>query len=175
MFDTMTLTKAAGGLFGSFLIFLLGLWAADSIYGLGEGGHSEGEHAMGYEIAVAESSDSGAAANTGPDFATLFAAADAAKGESVFSKCKACHSTEAGANGVGPSLHGVVGRKVDSAPGYSYSGALEKVVDTWTPENIFHFIENPKGFAPGTKMGFAGLKKPEDRVNLIAYLQSVAN
>jgi len=179
MFDTMTLTKAAGGVFGAFLIYLLGVWASETIYGTGaEVPHAasaeEGEHhAMGYVIEVASSG--GASEEAAPDFATLFAAADAGKGEKVFSKCKACHKVEAGANSTGPTLYGVVGRPVDSEPGFAYSGALTAAGETWTPENLFHFLEDPKGVAPGTKMGFAGLKKAEDRVNVIAYLESVAN
>jgi len=180
MFDTMTLTKAAGGLFGAFLIYLLSVWAAETIYGTsGEASHAAteeygGGHKMGYVIEVA-SSEGGATEAAAPDFATLFAAADAGKGEKIFSKCKACHKIEAGVNSTGPSLYGVVDRPVDSAPGFDYSGALTQAGDVWTPENLFHFLEDPKGVAPGTKMGFAGLKKPEDRVNVIAYLASVPN
>ena len=59
---------------------------------------------------------------------------------------------------------------MDTAEGYGYSGALEQVVEVWTPENLYHFLENPQGFAPGTTMSFAGLGKSEDRVNVIAYL-----
>jgi cytochrome c len=174
MFDTMTLTKALGGVCGAFLIYLLGAWASQTIYGTGNEIPHEAagaEHTMGYTIEVAAAAPKEQAA--APDFATLWAAADPAKGEKIFNKCKGCHSIVDGKNGTGPSLYGVVGRPVDSEPGYSYSGAFEKVVKTWTPENIFHMIKKPKEFAPGTKMGFGGLPSPTDRVDLIAYLKSV--
>lgn len=172
MFDTMTLTKIVGGVCGAFLIFLLGNWAAESLYHVGPKGHGEGEHARGYAIEVA-AAEGGATAEAGPSFEEVYAAADAAAGEKVFGKCKSCHKLEDGANASGPHLFAVVDRKVDSVAGFGYSGALEKVAETWTPENLYHFLENPKGFAPGTKMGFAGIKKESDRANLIAYLATV--
>jgi cytochrome c2 len=110
------------------------------------------------------------AVEEGPKFAELFAAADTANGEKVFRNCAACHSLEKGENKAGPYLYGVVGRKVDTAEGYAYSGALEKVVDVWTPDALNAFLENPKGYAPGTAMGYAGLRKAQDRADVIAYL-----
>lgn len=173
MFDTMTMTKIVGGFCGAFLVFLLGNWAAESVYGGGEGGH--GEHAQAYVVPV---EDAGAAAEPvaeGPSFEEAYAQADAAAGEGVFRNCRSCHSIEQGKNGTGPSLYGVVGRPVDSIADYSYSGALEQVVDVWSPDHLNSFLTDPKGFAPGTKMTFAGLNKIEDRVNLIAYLDSLDN
>ncbi|WP_377069335.1 c-type cytochrome [Roseovarius ramblicola] len=167
----MTLTKATGAICGSLLVFLLGGWAAESIYSMG-GGHGE-DHAQGYVIDTGDDGASEEPVDEGPDLAALFAEADAGKGERVFNKCKACHQVEDGANGVGPHLYDVVGRKVDSVEGYTYSGALEEVADVWTAENLFAFLENPAGYAPGTAMGFAGLGKPEDRANVIAYLDQI--
>jgi len=108
-----------------------------------------------------------------PDMAAIFAAADASKGERVFNKCKACHMLEDGANGVGPHLYDVVGRDVGAVGGYSYSGALSEAADVWTAENLYAFLENPAGYAPGTSMGFAGLGKSEDRANVIAYMDQI--
>lgn len=170
--DTMKSTKIVAGLCGSLLVFMLGGWAASAIYGGGGGHHgAEGEHDQGYLIEVAASGDGDSGAEQALPFEDVMAAADPAKGEKVFSKCKACHSLTAGENKTGPSLHGVVNRKVDTEAGFSYSGALEKVADTWTPENLYHFLENPKKFAPGTAMSFSGLKKDTDRADLIAYLE----
>lgn len=169
--DTMTSTKILGGFCGAFLIFLLGKWAAEVIYHTG-GGHGEGQQA--YVIDTGEDEGGGEVAE-GPDFAELMASADPGKGEKVYGKCRACHKVEPGANGTGPTLYGVVGRPVDAVDGFSYSGALEAVVDVWTPEHLNAFLENPKGYAPGTKMSFAGLKKVEDRANLIAWLDSLDN
>ncbi|WP_104020336.1 c-type cytochrome [Roseovarius nitratireducens] len=171
MFDTMTLTKATGAICGSLLVFLLGGWAAESIYSMG-GGHGE-DHAQGYVIDTGDEGASEEPADEGPDLAALFAEADAGKGERVFNKCKACHQVEDGANGVGPHLYDVVSRDVGSVGGFGYSGALSEAADVWTAENLFAFLENPAGYAPGTSMGFAGLGKPEDRANVIAYLDGV--
>ncbi len=170
MFDTMTLTKIVGGFCGALLVFLLGNWAADAIYGGGEG-HGETEQA--YSIPVEDSAAPAAAADAGPTFEEAYAMADAAAGEKVFRNCQSCHSTEAGKNMTGPSLHGVVGRAVDVVEGYSYSGALIKVADVWTPEHLNSFLTGPRAFAPGTAMTFAGLPKIQDRANLIAYLASI--
>lgn len=175
MLDTMTFTKIVGGLCGSLLIFLLGNWAADALYatGGGHGGHGEeGEHHAGYII---ETDVGGGAAEeeVEVDFATLMAAADPGAGEKVFKKCKACHKTEDGANATGPFLYGIVGRAIGGVDGFKYSGALGALGDSWTPEALNAFLENPKATAPGTSMSFKGLGKPEDRANLIAYLDGL--
>jgi cytochrome c len=170
MFDTMTLTKIIGAGCGALLIFLLGNWAGEAIYHVG-GGHGD-EDVAAYVIEVEEEESAGEAEEV-VDFATVLASADAGKGERVFSKCKACHALEDGANGTGPHLYAVVGREIGSVPGYGYSGALKEQADVWTPEHLDGFLANPKGWAPGTKMGFAGLRKIEDRANLIAYLETI--
>lgn len=171
MFDTMTLTKIVGGFCGALLIFLLGNWAAESLYHVG-GGHGEGEQVAGYAI---ETGGEAEPAEPEPEvsFVEVFASADPGKGERVFNKCKACHKVVEGENGVGPSLYGVVGRKVDSVAGYNYSGALEKVVDVWTPQHLNSFLKDPQGYAPGTAMSFSGLPDIEDRANVIAYLDQL--
>ena len=172
MFDTMTLTKVVGAVCGSLLDLLLGKWAAETLYHVGAGGHGE-EHAQAYTIDTGSEEAAGAETET-VDLVAVLAAGDADKGAKVFSKCSACHKLEKGANATGPYLHGIVGRAVDAAEGFSgYSGALEKVADVWSPEHLYAFLENPKGFAPGTKMAFAGLKKSEDRADLIAYLATI--
>src|SRR6056297_482846 len=171
MFDTMTLTKTAGAFCGALLIFMLGNWAAESIYSMG-GGHGE-DHAQGYVIDTGEDEAAEEVADEAPDMAAIFASADASKGERVFNKCKACHVLEDGANGVGPHLYDVVGRDVGAVDGFGYSGALSEVADVWTAEELYAFLENPAGYAPGTSMGFAGLGKSEDRANVIAYMDQV--
>jgi len=171
MFDTMTLTKAGGAFCGALLIFLLGGWASELIYH-GSGGHGD-DHAQAYVIAV---EDDGADAEPEEkiDVAAILAAGSAADGEGLWRGCQSCHALEAGENGTGPYLYGVVGRDVGAADGFgSYSGALSEVADVWTAENLFGFLENPKGWAPGTSMGYNGMRKPEDRADLIAYLDSL--
>lgn len=157
MFDTMTMTKVVGGLCGTLLVFLLGGWAAETIYhtGGGHGGDHGEEHHAAYVI---ESHGDGgdAPVEEGPSFEEVYAAADPAAGEAQWRNCVSCHALEPGENKTGPSLYGVVGRPVGTEEGFNYSGALVAVADTWTPEALNGFLENPRGYAPGTAMGFNG-------------------
>ncbi|TCL08060.1 cytochrome c [Shimia isoporae] len=173
MFDTMTMTKVVGALCGALLIFLLGSWAAESIYHTGPKGHGDDHAKQAYVIEVDSGDSPAEEAEAGPSLEELLASADVDKGAKVFGKCKACHKLEDGANATGPHLYGIVGREVDGVAGYNYSGALIAVADTWTPENLDGFFANPRGYAPGTKMSFSGLKKATDRANLIAYLETI--
>lgn len=170
MFDTMTMTKVLGALCSTLLVFLLGGWAAELIYH-GSGGHDDHEQAYVIEVEGEEAAEAEVVAEV--PFEELFAAASAADGEAVFRNCRACHSVEAGQNGTGPYLHGVVGRGVGSADGFNYSGALSEAAEVWTPEELNAFLLDPKGYAPGTSMSFNGLRSAEDRANLIAYLDSL--
>lgn len=106
------------------------------------------------------------------DFAALLASADAAAGEKVFGKCKSCHTIEAGGeNKVGPNLHNVVGANIASKDSFSYSDALRGLGGVWEYERLNTFLTNPKAYAAGTKMSFAGLSKPDQRAAVIAYLR----
>ncbi len=171
MFDTMTMTKVVGAVCGSLLVFLLGSWAAESLYHTGGGGHGEeGGQAYVIDTGVEEPVEG---AEEGPDFATVYAAADVGAGEKVFAKCKACHKLD-GTNGTGPYLNAVVDRAKAAATDFAYSEVLVGMsADAWTTDNLNAFLENPKGYAPGTKMAFVGLPKVEDRANVIAYLATV--
>jgi cytochrome c len=171
MFDTMTVTKAGGALCGAFLIFLLGNWAAESLYSTEPAAHGDEEVAQAYSVDTGEAA-SGEAEAEGPDFATVLAAADMAKGEKVFGKCKACHKID-GTNSTGPHLDGVVGRAIAGVGDFGYSDAVKALGGNWEPARLNDFLTNPKSYAAGTKMSFAGLPKVEDRANLIAYLQSL--
>jgi cytochrome c len=99
---------------------------------------------------------------------------DAAAGEKTFLQCKACHVLEEGVNRVGPSLHGIIGRTAGSVAGYNYSAANKNSGITWSEEELFRYLEAPQKVVPGTKMAFAGLKKPQDRANVIAYLKTAS-
>ena len=164
MFDTMTLTKIVGSLCAAFLILLFGKWAAESLYHVG--GHGE----QAYVIEVDDGSDSGELEVEVP-FEEVFASADAGAGEKLWRQCQACHKLD-GTDGTGPHLNGVVGRDKGGVSGYGYSEILASMEGDWTPENLSGFIENPKDYAPGTKMSYKGMDDVEDRANLIAYLQA---
>lgn len=107
-----------------------------------------------------------------------FAAGDATKGQKVFKKCAACHSLEAGKKKIGPSLHGVIGRTAGTAKGYKYSKAMKAYGKTgvvWGEETLEIYLTAPRNVVKGTKMAFPGLKKPQDRADIIAYLRSTGS
>ena len=117
-----------------------------------------------------------AAAETDTPGAEILAQGDPAAGEKVFRKCKACHTVEEdGPNRVGPNLYGIVGASVAAVDGFRYSGALTDHGGDWTPDRLATFLANPRKAVPGTKMSFAGLRKPEDQADVIAYLASLSD
>ncbi|WP_108815703.1 c-type cytochrome [Loktanella sp. Alg231-35] len=165
MFDTMTMTKLVGGLCGTFLVFLLGAWLAEEIYH--SGGHDD-HQAYVIEVEGAEGGADEAVEEV--DFAVVLASASAEEGEGLWRACRSCHALEPGQHGTGPSLHGIVDRPVQFFDDFGYSGALAEAADVWTPENLNAFLEKPSAYAPGTEMSYNGMRKIEDRANLIAYL-----
>lgn len=170
MFDTMTMTKIVGGLCGTFLVFLMANWAAETIYHVGPAGHGDGAHQQAFTIPT-EGGEAPVAEDEAPvDIAPLLASADAEAGEKVFNKCKSCHKID-GSNSTGPHLDGVIGRDIASAEGFTYTPSLTDLPGNWDPQQFSEFMTNPKAYAPGTKMAIA-LPKPEDRANLIAYLET---
>ena len=100
--------------------------------------------------------------------------ADAAHGEQVFKKCLACHTLEPGGKKIGPSLYGVVGRPAGTVEGFNYSDVMKDSGLVWDEGTLLTYLENPKAMVPGTKMVFPGLKEEQDRLDVIAYLESVA-
>ena len=99
-------------------------------------------------------------------------------GQKVAKKCVSCHNFEAGsANKIGPNLYNIVDRQMGIMDGFAYSNAINERGDnneSWTFENLFHFLENPKKWLPGTIMGYAGIRKPKDRADLIVYLHDIS-
>lgn len=131
----------------------------------------------GYAIEVAEEAGAGGAAAEAPiDWGTVLPTADIKAGEAVFAKCKSCHTIEAGGpNGTGPNLHGILGKKSGTHAGFAYSPAMIEhgaKMGAWSFEEASEFLKAPQKHVPGTKMTFVGLKKAEDRINLLAYLNS---
>ena len=152
----------AGWTLFAFIIALGGGILAGKYY------HHDEVEKGGWEVADAEPSAGGAAAAVKP---TNFAAGDPAKGATVFAKCQSCHSiTPDGANGIGPNLHGVMGQKHGHMAGFAYSADLLAKPGVWDWNNMDAWLAAPKKYAAGTKMSFAGLSKPEDRADVIRYL-----
>lgn len=170
--DTMTATKIVGGVCGSLLIFLLVKWGAEAIYHPGGHGDTEAAYVIEVEEAATETASAEVTEEAASTFDATYAAADVAAGEKVFKKCKACHKTEDGANSSGPFLYGIVDRGVASVD-FKFSDALLAIGGNWTPAQLNEFLISPKGFAPGTKMSFKGVKTESDRANLIAYLATI--
>src|SRR5207244_7122360 len=99
------------------------------------------------------------------------AKADPAKGQQIFNKCMACHNADkGGANQLGPNLWGVLGEPIGQGKGFAFSDPLSKKGGTWNWDNLSQWLTSPRAFAPGTKMTFAGLGNPQDRANVIAFL-----
>jgi len=135
----------------------------------GEIFHAGRPDKMGYPIEGVEVEGGGAEAEQ--PIAFYLQTADAAKGEAVFKKCAACHNADpGGANALGPALFGTMGKPLAAHPGFAYSDALKGVGGTWDWEKMSAWLANPKKFAPGTKMTFAGLSNPQDRADLMLWL-----
>lgn len=104
-------------------------------------------------------------------------AQDAAAGQRVFNQCRACHTVDAGGrNGVGPNLHGIVGRRAASIEGFRYSANMRELAEgglTWTEENLQRYLANPKDLVPRGSMAFAGLRQEQQRNDVIAYLNTL--
>jgi cytochrome c len=175
--DSFEFNKVLGALLGTvFIVFTIGI-VSDSIFA------APVPEKEGFAIVAAEPEESaagGAAAATEEPIGVLLASANADAGAAVFKKCAACHSIEKGGpNKVGPDLWDVVNRPIASHGGFAYSSAMKafseggKVV--WDYDHLNHFLASPKGYVKGTAMGFAGLKKDDERANLIAYLRSQAD
>ncbi|MFN3451108.1 MAG: c-type cytochrome [Sphingorhabdus sp.] len=147
-------------------IVALGLSIVSGMYFNGEAPEKEG-----FAVVAEEAGEAGGVAAV--PIATLLATADIAKGEAVFKKCTACHTiAQGGANGIGPNLWATMGKPHGHVAGFSYSDALKGIPGNWDWEGMDKWLANPKKYAPGTKMTFAGLGNPEERASLILYLNA---
>lgn len=171
--DSFEFNKIAMAVLGTVMLVMGLNFAADGLF------HTENPEQKGYAIEIAENtSETVVEEPTGPAYEPvlpLLASADIGAGESVFKKCASCHTVDAGGgNKVGPALYDIVDRPIAVAEGFSYSSALKEYGEgkNWTYESLNGFLWKPKTYISGTSMGFGGLRKVEDRANLIAYLRS---
>ncbi|MEO1328363.1 MAG: cytochrome c family protein [Pseudomonadota bacterium] len=169
--DGFELNKVFGAATGALLAFVAISILTEGLFHSGHGGH-HGEEKYAFAMAIEE--DEGGAeevaeAPAEEPIEVLLAAADPASGEKVFKKCQSCHNVDAGsAHKVGPMLHGIVGREIGGTDFGKYSGALPEGV--WDFAALDAFLKNPSDYAAGTSMAFRGLKKGEDRADVIAWL-----
>jgi cytochrome c len=176
--DSFEFNKIAGAVLGTALGVMALSIVSEAIYAAPEPAKP------GFEIAVAEPAAGGESAGGGaaeqvPPIAVRLAAADPKAGESSAKVCLACHTLAKGEPAkVGPNLFGVVGGPAAHMQGFKYSTAMldDKAKGwTWTFENLDHFLTDPKGVVPGTAMGFAGIKNPTQRANVIDYLRTLSD
>jgi cytochrome c len=157
---------AASVLLAGLIASLSGL-IAEGLY------HEDDSDKRGYKIeGVAENTQTTAAVEEKPvDITPFLAKADLGQGQQLIGRCQVCHTFGKGQpNGVGPNQYGLVGRKVGSVEGFNYSDAIKSKGGNWTFQALSDFLANPQKYAPGTRMAFAGLKKPEERAALIMYI-----
>jgi cytochrome c len=172
--DSFEWNKIIGAVLGTAIFIFVVRVVAEGIY------EPEKPAKPGYVVEGVVEGPAGSAAapveEALPDWGTVLAKADAARGKATSSECEACHDTSSAKTiKIGPPLYGVVDRPRASIAGFSYSVAMKAKGGTWTYDELFKFLKSPGAYIPGTKMTFAGIRHAEDRINLIAFLRSNAD
>ncbi|BEV46181.1 cytochrome c family protein [Afipia carboxidovorans] len=168
--DSFELNKIMGAILGTCLVLLVTNFAAQAIFA------PQKPEKPGFEIAVKEDASGGAEATKAAEvpIEQLLANASVEKGQAASKKCAACHTFDKGGpNKVGPNLFGVIDEPKGEGRGFNFSAAMKAKGGNWTIEDLNQFIKSPKGFVPGTAMGFAGISKDSERADLIAYMKTL--
>ena len=173
--DSFEINKILGAVLGTCLVLLITSFTANAIF------TPKPIAKPGFEIAAKEEGGKGGEAK--PEAAKsepiekLLQTASVEKGQAAAKVCQTCHTFEKGGpNRVGPNLYGIVGdHKGEGRNGFNFSAAIKAKGGTWSIDDLNQFIANPKGFIPGTAMGFAGIQKDSQRADVIAYLNSLSD
>ncbi|MEI9996323.1 MAG: cytochrome c family protein [Rhizomicrobium sp.] len=171
--DSWEWNKIAGAVLGTLILILAIKFGTEALFEP-EKPAKEAYHVEGVtETASAGGAAAGPAVEALPDFGTVLPKADVAAGKAISTRCEQCHDlSKGGPNKVGPNLWDLIGRPRATHPGFDYSSAMSADHNPWTYDKLFKFIKSPQGEVPGTKMTFAGLRSPDDRINLLAYLRT---
>jgi len=172
--DSFELNKIIGAVLATCIVLLVTSFTANAIFA------AKPPEKPGFAIAAKEATagakEGVAAAAPSEPIEKLLQTASVEKGQAAAKKCQACHTFAKGdKNGVGPNLYGIVGDHKGEGRGFNFSAAMKAKGGTWTYDDLNAFITNPKGFVPGTAMGFAGIQKDSERADVIAYLRTLSD